>query len=359
MRFLHLTLLYFMLNAFSSDPALEYPPSSPAKISKSITANPTTTPDVAPEAANIILQSKDGGQTWQDISRGLPENKQPEGFFAGESDVYLRVNNVMYRSKSNLKTPVWETENVDPRSTSIAFNPSGVMAYNYDGQVYQKMSATGNWLPIYPNFKKHLMRTVFETADGTVLVGSDHGLYKSVDKGKSWKQVQNEGWVMDMVESEGVLIGTGQKGIMRSTDNGEHWEWVISEGGVGIAIEHIDGGFAAISYNASTKSRRIRISLDNGKTWKAIDEGLQPSLSISSIKQVGPYLICGHPDGIFRSSDRGKTWSSVHASVDNAVKIFINWNGVLSNNDRNDDRKVFKIYVSGNVVYAVAGAAGC
>jgi len=71
---------------------------------------------------------------------------------------------------------------------------------------------------------------------------------------------------------------------MRSTDNGERWEWVINEGGVGIAVERIDGGFAAISCNTSTQSRRMRISLDSGKTWKAIDEGLQ-SLSISSINK--------------------------------------------------------------------------
>ena len=321
-----------------------------------LAAHPTTTTDAETGATDIIFQSKDGGQTWQDISQGLPEKEQPEEFFAGESDVYLRVNKVMYHSRSNLKTPLWEKENgLDPRSNSIAFNRSGVMAYNYDGQVYQKMSATGNWLPIYTNFKKQLMRTIFETSAGTIFLGSDHGLYKSADKGQSWKQVQNEGWVMDIVESKGVLIGTGQKGIMRSTDNGEHWEWVISEGGVGIAVERIDGGFAAISYSASTKSRRIRISLDAGKNWKAIDEGLQPSLSISSVKQMGPYLICGHPDGIFRSSDMGKTWSMVHSSVDNAFKIFASWNTV----PLNDDRKVFKIYVSGNVLYAVARNSGC
>jgi len=359
MHFLQLTFLYCMLNFFSGDPALEYPPSSPTKIVKSITANPTTTNNVEPGATNIIFQSKDGGQTWQDISHGLPENEQPEGFFAGESDVYLRVKNEMYRSKSNLETLVWEKENVlDPRCTSIAFNRSGVMAYNYEGQIYQKMPSTGAWLPIYRNSKKKWVRTIFETSDGTVFLGCENGLYKSADRGRSWKQVLNEGWVMDLVESEGVLIGTGQNGIMRSTDNGERWEWVINEGGVGIAVERIDGGFAAISCNTSTQSRRMRISLDSGKTWKAIDEGLQ-SLSISSIKQMGGYLICGHPDGIFRSSDMGKTWNIVHASVDNAVKIFVNWNGVLSNDDRNDDRKVFKIYVSGNVVYAVAGNSGC
>jgi len=357
MHVLHLTFLFCMLNFFSVDPALEYPGSSPAKIVKSITANPTTTDSVKLVATNIIFQSKDGGQTWQDISHDLPENKQPEGFFAGESDVYLRVKNEMYRSKSNLKTPVWEKENVlDPRCTSIAFNRSGVIAYNYEGEIYQKKPLIGTWLPIYTNFKKQSVRTIFETSDGTVFLGSDNGLYKSADRGQSWKQVFNEGGVMDLVEAEGVLIGTGQKGIMRSTDNGEHWEWVISEGGVGIAIERIDDGFAAISYNTSTKSRRIRISLDSGKTWKAIDEGLQPSLSISSIKQIGKYLICGHPDGIFRSSDMGKTWNIVHYSVDNAVKIY---DRTLSVVPPSDDRKVFKIYVSGNVLYAVARDFGC
>src|SRR5258708_38846870 len=149
MRFLHLTLLYFILNAFSAEPALEYRPSSPTKIVKSITPSPTTTNDVEPGATNIIFQSKDGGQTWQNITDGLPEIEQPEDFFAGESDVYLRVKNGMYHSKSNLNTPAWEKENVlDPRSASIAFNRSGVMAYNYEGEIFKKIPLTGNWLPV-------------------------------------------------------------------------------------------------------------------------------------------------------------------------------------------------------------------
>src|SRR5688572_29554164 len=63
-------------------------------------------------ATNLIYKSTDGGQTWQDISKGLPAIEQPINYFAGESDLYLHVKNVMYRSKSNLKTPVWEKENV-------------------------------------------------------------------------------------------------------------------------------------------------------------------------------------------------------------------------------------------------------
>ncbi len=313
-----------------------------------------------PGLASSVLKSIDGGLTWQDISEGLPETEQPVNFFAGESDLYLNVKNEMYRSKSNLMTPVWEKENVpDPHNASIAFSRSGIMAFNYKGQIYQKKSDTETWLPIHTNFNKHSMRTVFETSDGTVFLGYDHGLYKSTDKGKTWKQVQNEGWVMNIVESEGVLMATGQKGIMRSTDNGEHWQWVISEGGVGIAIERIEGGFAAISCNTKTQSRRVHVSLDSGKTWQAIDEGLRPTLFLSSIKQVGKYLVLGHPDGIFRTSDRGRTWKSVHSGVDEQVdktefKFLPPWNTKAT-----EPGSVFKIHVSGNAMYAVVVSAGC
>lgn len=323
------------------------------------TANAATIKCVEPGVTNIILQSNDAGQTWQDISSGLPEIEQPQDFFTGGSDVYLRVKNGVYRSKSNHKTPVWEKENsIGTGSISIAFNRSGIIAFNHKGQIYKKNPSVGTWMPIYKNFKTQLVQTIFETSDGTVFVGCVNGLYKSSDKGKNWKRVQQQGSVGDIVESEGVLIGAAQNGIMRSTDNGEHWESVISEGGVGIAVEVIEGGFAAISYSEKAKSRRVRISFDSGKTWKAIDEGLPPSPSISSIKQVGNYLLCGHPDGIFSSSDMGETWNIVHPQVDGKVDNFFNVSNT-SKSASSDNRKVFKLYVSGNVLYAVARNFGC
>jgi photosystem II stability/assembly factor-like uncharacterized protein len=332
MPFMQLTLLCCLLIFFAGDQASET------------------------EATNIILQSTDGGQTWQDISRGLPEIGQPKGFFAGPSEVYLRTaNGETYRSKSNLKTPVWEKENVpDLRNTSIAFNRSGVMAYSYDGRIYQKKSSSETWLPIYTNLINHSVASIFEASDGTVFRSTGKSLSRSADKARSWK-VSHKSWVGDIVESEGVLLATGQKGIMRSTDYGEHWEWVISEGGVGIAVERIDGGFAAIASNG-TQSRRIRTSFDGGKTWQAIDEGLQPSLNISSVKQMGSDLFVGHPDGIFRSSDMGKTWHRVHAGFGNVLHAlkFVSLNSAPARFE-----KVFKLYVSGDVLYAVASSPGC
>jgi photosystem II stability/assembly factor-like uncharacterized protein len=82
----------------------------------------------------------------------------------------------------------------------------------------------------------------------------------------------------------------------------------------------------------------VRTSYDGGVTWQAIDEGLPAQLSISSIVQLGGDLFCGHPDGIYRSADKGKTWKLLLPSKDG---------------------KVFNLTVSGNVIYAIPRAAGC
>jgi hypothetical protein len=128
---------------------------------------------------------------------------------------------------------------------------------------------------------------------------------------------------------------------------------VIGEGGASVAVERIDGGFAAIVNNTITQTNSVHISLDNGKTWNAIGEELQPSQSsllmkkigliqsspeISSIKQMGKYLICGRSDGIFRSSDMGKTWEKLSLPA-------------LENHG-------FDLSVSGNVIYAIPNK-GC
>ena len=146
---------------------------------------------------------------------------------------------------------------------------------------------------------------------------------------------------MKLVESNGVLVATSMRGIIRSTDDGENWNCVLNEGGAIIAVEPIKGGFAAINFNMESMTRRMRTSYDGGKTWQPIDAGLPANLEIASIIQVGEYFFCGHPTGIFRSSDKGKTWNLLLPSIEN---------------------KVFNLFVSGNVIYviyAIPGKGGC
>jgi photosystem II stability/assembly factor-like uncharacterized protein len=326
--------------------------------------------------ANIIFKSADGGQTWQNISEGLPAKLQKEGvwrdgLFANDRGLYLRTGNGIYHSEPNSTTPFWTKEIFPGTQRNIAPDKNGMLAYNFRGQFLQKINGTNNWLPVYTNFqeqavridrtidwmyknyKEREVRTVFETAGGTVFIGSNNSLFRSTNSGKTWKQVHVGDGRAKLVESNSVLLTTSKDGILRSTDDVQNWDRVISEGGVGITVERIDGGFAAIVYNTKTQTNSIHISLDSGKTWNSIGEELQPSWGslfmkkigllksssdILSIKQMGEYLICGRSDAIFRSSDMGKTWKKL------LLPAIENYG--------------FNLSVSGNIIYVIPNK-GC
>ena len=323
-----------------------------------------------PGVANLVFKSTDGGRSWQDISEELPGDKLEGSLFVNDSGFYFRSGNYIYHSKPNKKAPFWEKEIFPDEHSNIAPAKNGIFAYDYHhGKFRQKINGSGEWKPVYENFQLKGILDVFETAGGTVFIVCDRGrgLYRSTDKGKSWKEVTRGVW--KLAELNGVLMATGQRGIIRSTDDGKTWETVISEGGVGIDIARIDGGFAAITFNTQSNTRRIRTSYDGGKTWQPIDAGFSaqtfivPVLNplpqiyqtdsnrnpnnntslpeqafISSIVQVGGDFFCGHPAGIFRSSDKGKSWKLILPSI---------------------DKKVFNLSVSGGVIYAVPRERGC
>ena len=325
---------------------------------------PDSHPDPKTEkagTAKIVFKSTDGGQTWQDISKGLPENLREDGiqgnsFFANDKGLFLRVGNGLYHNTPNATAPFWTKEILPDEHSSIAPGKSVIFAYNYWGVNLKKTNGTSVWSPIFENFHEPRIRSVFETAGGAIFIGTDRGLFKTVNSGKTWKHVHAGGLVGHLAESDGVLLATSMRRIIRSTDNGENWTSVISEDGVVFDVKPIKGGFAAITASSESGTRSLRTSYDAGKTWQPIDAGLQDKVVIdsiwrtwddrprvqafqTSIIQVGENFFCvDHPDGIFRSSDKGKTWKLLLPSIKD---------------------KVFNLFVSGNVIYAIPSKGGC
>lgn len=291
------------------------------------------------KVANIVYKSTDGGQTWMDISEGLPEivgyeddGVHVDGFFADDRGLYLSAGNWIYHNKPNSAGSFWSKEILPDDHRSIApAGKTGIFAYNRSkGEFFRRTTGTSTWTSTYENLKQSRPQTFFETAGGTVFVGTDRRLFRSTDSGKSWKQVNPVGWVLKLVESNGILMAASTKGIIRSTDDGQNWELVTREDGVGIAVDK--GGFAAIATGTG-----VRTSYDGGKTWNHV-AGLPGNPRISSIVQVGAYLLYSHAEGIYRSSDKGKTWRLLFPSVDD---------------------KAFNLCTSGNVIYAIPRSGGC
>ncbi len=329
-------LLFHLLGACQSTPENGLPLATANVQSTSVNPLDFMTPAFA--ATNLIFKSTNIGQTWQDISAGLPVDKGVGCVVQNGEIIVSNSGDGVFRRQGTSATTTWEKEMLLPNPVfGIYAGPSGMYALLANNNFLQK-NATGTWAPVFTPLKSEHVQMVFEALNGTVFIGTDSGLFKSVDQGKNWKQVHSDGWVYRMVESKGVLLCTNQRGILRSTDGGEHWDVVISEGGVGIDVEVIGNGFAAITYNTESETRRVRISTDGGITWEAIDANLPPSANISSIKQVGQYFFCGHPNGVYRSSDGGVNWELVFPAIGD---------------------KVFSLFVAGDVLYAIPRVAGC
>lgn len=341
-----IALVLFLINAF---------------VLKEKVARAKTTEKNISAQAYIVFKSLDGGQTWQDISKGLPKPvKDNRGisknvFFTDEKGLYLTAGKEIYQSKPSSKTSFWTKEISIDKLSSAAPPKSGIFTYKYWGVNLKTTSGISVWSPIFENDQEPRIRSVFETAGGTIFIGTNRGLFKTINNGKTWKHVHGGDMVGNLAESNGVLLATGGRKIIRSTDNGENWAVITGTDGVAFDVKQIKGGFAAITASSELNTRVLSTSNNGGKTWQLVDTGFhnkavndslwrtwnnRPRMqaTMTLITQMGENFFCTHPDGIFKSSDQGKTWKLLLPSVKN---------------------KAFNLIVSGNVLYAIAGERGC
>jgi photosystem II stability/assembly factor-like uncharacterized protein len=310
--------------------------------------------------ANIVFKSTNGGQTWQDISKGLPENLREDSlrgnrFFANDKGLFLRVENGLYHNTPNATAPFWTKELLSGEYNSVDSVKSGI---SYWGANLKKTNGTNVWSPIFEVYHRPGIRTAFESSGGNIFIGTDKGFFKTANDGKTWKHVHAGNLVGHLAESDGILVAISKGKIIRSTDNGENWAEVISEDSVAFDVKQIKGVFVAITSNSESNSpntSRLSTSPDGGKTWQLMDAGPQNKVFTDSIMrtwddrpflqrfntsiiQVGENFFCTHAHGIFKSSDKGKTWKLLLPSVTD---------------------KGFNLFFSGRVIYAIPSKGGC
>ena len=171
------------------------------------------------------------------------------------------------------------------------------------------------------------------------------GVYKSVDGGKSWKNVglpesEHIGMIaIDPRDSDHVFVAAqgplwrsgGDRGLYRTTDGGETWDKVLDiDEHTGVNEVHIDPTDPDIMYASAYQRARkvwtlinggpgsgIYKSTDGGETWREVTSGL-PKVDMGRIgMDISPadanvvYAIVEAADGeggFFRSTDKGETW---------------------------------------------------
>lgn len=310
--------------------------------------------------SNLVFQSVDGGQTWQDISAGLPEKLEVGNAFAIGNAVYLGTETSLYHSIQPPALQTWEGQTFTNEEFGRIYpGLSGMFACNFGEGLFRE-SLPGIWTPMHQALDDLNVYNVLETPDGAVFACCDSGIFKTTDGGATWKKVFSEGLVVHLCASDGVMIASGFKGLLRSTDGGEKWEWVMTDGGAANQTICRQGRFFATTNGARPWKEaasdpgglvgKLYSSADGGKTWQRLDEGLSAfryvnlldedfsrEHYINDIEMAGEFLFCSLDTGIYRSADLGKTWTLVFPA---------------------SGRRSLNLVASGKAIYAVV-VIGC
>ena len=270
--------------------------------------------------------------------------------------------------------PAWASGRV----ADFAVNPSNLSEYYAaiaSGNIWKTENNGTTWKPVFDSYGAYAIGVIRIDPNNHNVVwvgtgennhqralGYGDGVYKSVDGGKSFKNMglkesrQIGGIVIDPRNSDIVLVACegsawgpgGERGLYRTADGGKSWEKVLNisdETGVNNVV--IDPKDPDIMYATSEQRRRhhftkigggpesaVYKTTDAGKTWYKIMKGL-PSGDIGGmgidVSPVNPnivYLIveaAGNSGGFFRSTDKGESWermNSYHSSGQYYNKIY-------------------------------------
>lgn len=243
----------------------------------------------------IVWRSADGGESWSRINGDLP------------SDLHAVDSLVL-----------------DPTSPGTLYVgmgwPSDDAAGFYrtldDGEHWTKIASSsptefgGSLIFIIPSRPQ----TLYATTSGF--------LSKSTDSGESWVPVSAglvnskvNGLAIDPFDSSTVYVAHDGTGVSKSLDGGETWDWQVSQDGLGEGVATtrvlVDPGLRNTIYAAG---EGLFKSLDRGATWSPLSvgvEGWRYDLGMDPLDSRVLYcLVCEPlPARMFRSLDAGESWT--------------------------------------------------
>jgi len=241
----------------------------------------------------------------------------------------------------------------DPRTYYAAFAQGGV---------WKSENAGRNWRPIFDDQPTNSIGSiaVAPSDPNTIYVGSGEanirgnvavgtGLFKSIDAGKSWKQVwKTHGQIgalaihpdrpdVAFAAVFGPAFGPSQeRGVYRTTDGGKTWQQVLFvDERTGASDVTFDANNPRILFAGMWQALRqpwqatsggpgsgLYRSADGGETWQVVKEHGLPAADWGKVGvRVAPSdsrrvyaLIEAEDGGLFRSDDGGENWEHVSAA---------------------------------------------
>lgn len=290
-------------------------------------------PDDAPRAFGMF-KSADGGRTWRQINRGLPEDSRiiaiavdpqvPETVYTALLSIDTHTSRGVYKSTnggeewaaSGLENTYLGQLVIDPRQPSTL--------YAIDGGLLRSDDAGDSWVrPILADVPgRWSSLTVDPTDSSRLYLSTDEGIFRSSDAGRRWQPINRgltnvdvQSIAVDPLARDVLYCGTSRLGAFRSEDGGLRWQALGTDPFTSVHALAVHFETSDVVY-AGTNRGLLR-STDGGRLWDEPDV----RLGYSGVRAVAvtPHaadVYVGYDDGrVFKSVDGGFNWTDASGGL--------------------------------------------
>jgi photosystem II stability/assembly factor-like uncharacterized protein len=169
--------------------------------------------------------------------------------------------------------------------------------------------------PVVPE----LVYTLQDTGEFGCFAGFNRGLFISVDEGLNWQYAYKRLFgdaplaTVSLLHENGILFAGASGAVLRSSDGGAEWQVArLPEPEPLVVALAASPSFAedGLLY-AATAEDGVYISTDHGERWAVWNFGLLDPNVLSLAAAPSGDLLAGVSTGLFRSQNRGRSWSPV------------------------------------------------
>jgi photosystem II stability/assembly factor-like uncharacterized protein len=278
---------------------------------------------------NGIFWSTNQGKNWEELDSGLVTYELSTLNCGPDSEVYVgsivlrnvyqfsaKTSQWISASPINLTLPIFAVFKSKTGSIFLTTDNAGVfkITKNGDSVVYSDSGIT-----------KHNIGVITGTSDGKLLyAGGDSVAYKSSDDGVSWQKILQTGSI-DMIaklycngysrESSVIYLTSNSNAthhgkVLRSSNEGITWDTLFS----GYDVNDI----VSIRNNLyiCTYIDGIYESTDNGKSWKQENNGLNNAIpTMLAVTKTNDLLAGVYGRGVFRLHDGDTIWTWISSGL--------------------------------------------
>jgi len=227
-----------------------------------------------------VLQSTDGGKTWQKVLDGTAVIDS----MASDEKGGLAAATAGYLSGPGMEYGIYYAARGTTRWAKATFFdvPTGIVD----------------------------VRSLLSVSGSEIIAAGSGGVHKSSDDGATWKRLSAPiaGVTFQALakSSQGVLLAGASDGIYHSTDGGSHW--------IRLGLRDKTVTSLVVAPNgqllAGTARNGLFSSSTSGRSWTAASSLSGNTISALSVDKTGHVFAGVVGRGILKSEDGGRTWIS-------------------------------------------------